>query len=173
MRTHSAYKKGSWNPSLEEWTIATVGSHYLQICDLDAEKVENYAKSSQGRAETMKELQEAAEEFGRELLIDPEIAQENKPEEKVEDVILEDLPWEKPLKQTPPPESAVMSEPAPQRSSAEGRSSSSLRMMIQERLEKVQRQDIEMYHLDEVVSEENFFALEELSRLQRRDRNSR
>ena len=33
--------------------------------------------------------------------------------------------------------------------------------MIQERLEKVRCQDIEMYHLDEVVNEENFYALEE------------
>ena len=39
--------------------------------DLDAEEVENYAKSYQGRAETIRELQEVAEEFGRELLIGP------------------------------------------------------------------------------------------------------
>ena len=82
----------------------------------------------------MKEqLQEAAEECGRGLLIDPgtpapsapartepqpgqprttEIALEDKPEEKMEDVIFQELPWEKALKKTLPPESAVMSEPA-------------------------------------------------------------
>ena len=55
-----------------------------------------------------------------------------------------------------------MSEPAPKRSRTEEGSSSSLRIqVIQERLEKIQRQDIEMHHLDEVVNEENFYALEE------------
>ena len=39
--------------------------------DLGAEEVENYAQSHQGGAETMRELQEAAEEYGRELLIGP------------------------------------------------------------------------------------------------------
>lgn len=35
------------------------------------EEVENYVKPYQGRAETMRELQEAAGEFWRALLIDP------------------------------------------------------------------------------------------------------
>ena len=46
-------------------------------------------------------------------------------------------------------------------SSAEERPSSSLRIqVIQERLGQAQCQDIEMHHLDEVVAEENFYALE-------------
>ena len=41
------------------------------------------------------------------------------------------------------------------------RPSSSLRIqVIQERLDKVQCQNIEMHHLDEVVNEQNFYALE-------------
>ena len=68
--------------------------------------------------------------------------------EELEDVIFEELPWERALKKTPPPESAVMSEPAPKRSRTEERSSSSLRIqVVQERLEKVQCQDIEIVPL--------------------------
>ena len=101
---------------------------------LDAEEVENYAKSYQGRAEAMRELQETAEELGRELLVDPGTPQrqqllftlnrnldnqerqrpEDKPMEKLEDVIFVELLWERALKKTPPPESAVASEPAKQ-----------------------------------------------------------
>ena len=33
--------------------------------------------------------------------------------EKLEDVIFEELPWERVLRKTPPPEGAVVSEPAP------------------------------------------------------------
>ena len=62
----------------------------------------------------------------------------------MEGVICQGLLREKALRETPPEE----------------RSSSSLRIqVIQERLEKVQCQ--EMRHLDEVVAEENFYALEE------------
>ena len=76
----------------------------------------------------------------------------------MEDVILfQELLWGNALKKTPPPESVVMSEPAPKRSRTEERSSSSLRIqVIQERLETVrcQDQDIEMYHLDEIVRQQ-------------------
>ena len=61
-----------------------------------------------------------------------EIAREDKSEEKIENIIVEALPWEKLLK-TPPPENTITPEPSPKRNRMEERPSNSLTNSIDSR----------------------------------------
>ena len=172
---------------LKDGQMPPMDTILVKFRDEEAEAVEAYALSREGKEESLKEIQEAADELNLALVglpapsaprhevaepgqpVTPPLQSVQVPVDEMEVQQMSPLPWEvdeqpRQQKRTPPPANAAPSDPQAKRSRTEEPISSSMtaRMeMVLRRIETVKIDGGEYHHMDTMIGSENVVALEE------------